>query len=100
MVRDQAHWDNPAPTNGGGQPSSDPLVKMTMSDLLREIRDLADYLLADNAEMRRCHSESEYGALMGTLESLRLRAGSVALERQLDKGRQQLPPLPAARPGS
>jgi hypothetical protein len=100
MVYDQADWDNLTPTNGRRQPSSDLLVKTTMSDVLREIRDLADYLLADNAEMRRLSSDRDYGALMGTLEALRVRAGSVALERQLDKSWQQLPPLPVARPGS
>jgi len=74
---------------------------MTRSDALREIRDLIDYLSADATELRATFdSEADWQVLMTILETLRTKAGSVALERHLANSGHRPPPLPVARPSN
>jgi hypothetical protein len=78
----------------------DPLFTATMAAVFEELRNLLDYLLASNAEMLEDFpaGDARHAVLLQALASLRAMAGSVSLDKLLEKSRSRAYARPVARP--
>jgi hypothetical protein len=76
----------------------DPIYTTTVAVVLREMRDLIDYILDSNAELlgEFAAGNSSYTVVVDALEALRGAAGLISLEKAL-QGRNGALRLPVAR---
>jgi len=76
----------------------DPAYTATVGDLLHEMRDLVNYLLASDCELLKDFASEQHPSLTQALQAVRATAATVSLDKALED-RQQPRNLPIAARG-